>query len=166
VTLYILRHAQAGEHVAGAADDLRHLTADGRRRMRQAVSGMRHLGLRLDALITSPLPRAAETAALVAQSYRSCPRPQVMKALACRVPAADAVAALTPFAAQNNVMIVGHEPQLRTIASILLTGLSDSLRIQLKKGGCLVLDFPSGAEPGRGELLWIMTQRQLGMLSK
>jgi phosphohistidine phosphatase len=164
--IYLLRHAQAGEHVAGPSDDLRRLTADGRKRMRQAARGMRRLGLRLDVLITSPLPRAAETAALIAQSYSGCPRPQIMDALACRISPADAVVALKPFAAHDHLMIVGHEPQLSAIASILLTRTPDRLDIQLKKGGCLALDFPVGLEAGRGELLWLMTQRQLRQLSK
>jgi len=89
-----------------------------------------------------------------------------MAALACRVPAADAIAALTAFAAHDHLMMVGHEPQLSAIASILVTGAPNRLRIQLKKGGCVALDFPSGLETGGGELLWIMTQRQLRQLSK
>ncbi|HLW72332.1 MAG TPA: phosphohistidine phosphatase SixA [Candidatus Binataceae bacterium] len=164
--LYLLRHAQAGEHLAGRADDARRLTLDGRKRMRQAAAGMRRLGLRFDAILTSPLPRAAETAAIVAKAYDGRPPPQLIEALACRVASADAITALTPLAAREHVMIVGHEPQLSAVASILLTGSPERLRIQLKKGGCLALDLSSGLEAGRAELLWLLTQRQLRRLRK
>jgi phosphohistidine phosphatase len=164
--LYILRHAQAGEHVAGPDDDARHLTANGRERMRQAAAAIRRLGSQLDAILSSPFPRAIETAAIVAKAYHERPQPQVLDALACRIPPAEAVAALSPLADLDHVMIVGHEPQLSALASLLLTRSPDRLRIQLKKGGCIALEFTSGLEAGRGELLWILTQRQLRRLRK
>ncbi|MGH7843287.1 MAG: SixA phosphatase family protein [Candidatus Binataceae bacterium] len=161
--LYVLRHAQAGERVAGPDDDARRLTADGRERMRAAAIGMRRLGLKLDAILTSPLPRASETAAIVAKVYDGRPRPQVLEALSGALPA-QVAAALSPYHSLGHVMIVGHEPQLSALTSILLTGSPDLLRSRLKKGSCLALEFTSTVEAGSGELLWMLTQRQLRSL--
>jgi phosphohistidine phosphatase len=167
MTLYLLRHAQAGEHVAGPReDDARRLTAQGRKRMAQAAVGLRHLGIKLDAILTSPLPRASETAEIVAKSYHGRPRPEVLETLAHRFPPAEAAAALSSHRAHANLMVVGHEPQLSELISIFLTGGPEGVPLQLKKGGCAALEFNPGLEPGRGELLWILTQRQLRQLAK
>lgn len=162
--LCILRHAQAGDHVEGPADKERHLTALGVERMRRAAAGLQKLGLKFDAILTSPLPRASETAAIVAAAYEADPPPEILAALTVGIPAADAVAALKPFARNEHLMIVGHEPQLSEIASLLLTGAPDRLQSDLKKGGCLTLEIPSRLSPGTGQLRWMLTQRQLRKL--
>jgi phosphohistidine phosphatase len=166
VRLYILRHAQAGDRVEGLADNARQLTALGVERMRDAAAGMQRLGLKFDAILTSPLPRANETAAIVAAVYDNRPSPELLEALAVGVPPGEAVDALKPFARPDHLMIVGHEPQLSEIASILLTGAADRLRSDLKKGGCIAIEFPSRVAPGTGKLLWMLTQRQLRKLRK
>ncbi|MBM3462072.1 MAG: phosphohistidine phosphatase SixA, partial [Armatimonadetes bacterium] len=65
--LYILRHGIAYDHGHPdyPDDDSRPLTPKGRRRTRRIARGMRDLGLRFDAILTSPLPRARQTAEIV-----------------------------------------------------------------------------------------------------
>jgi phosphohistidine phosphatase len=146
------------------ADNARQLTALGVERMRDAAAGMRRIGLKFDAILTSPLPRANETAAIVAAVYGNHSSPELLEALAVGIAPAEAVAALKPFARHDHLMIVGHEPQLSEIASILLTGAADRLRSDLKKGGCIAIEFPSRVAPSTGQLLWMLTQRQLRKL--
>ena len=164
--LYVLRHALAEEAAAGG-DDARHLTEVGRRRIQKAVAGMRALGIKFDVILTSPAARAAETAAIVAAAYETRPAPRVLKELSTGVAPADAVAALAPFGRDESVMIVGHEPQLSALVSILLTGEPDGMHLRLRKGGCVALDLPAKRiERGAAELLWMMPQRQLRKLRK
>jgi phosphohistidine phosphatase len=161
MTLYILRHATAEEAASSGDDGARKLTERSREKMRGAAAGLREMGLKFDAILTSPLVRAAETAEIVSAAYGTTPPPQVLPALATGVPAGEAVAALRAFAKHDDVMIVGHEPQLSAIASILLTGTSDAVRIKLKTGGCVAIDLPARFERGGGELRWLLTHRQL-----
>jgi phosphohistidine phosphatase SixA len=63
-------------------------------------------------------------------------------------------------------MIVGHEPQLGAIASILLTGASDVAHFKLKTGGCIAIDLPTRFERGGGEMRWMLTHRQLRQMRK
>ncbi len=63
-------------------------------------------------------------------------------------------------------MIVGHEPQLSAVASILLSGAGDVVHLKLKTGGCISIDLPARFERGGGELRWMLTHRQLRTMRK
>jgi phosphohistidine phosphatase len=163
--LYILRHGLAEEHTpAGGDDGARKLTPKGREKLKDAAAGMRALGLKFDAILTSPLARATETAEIVAAAYSNSPPPQVVPALATGVAPAEAAAALRPFQKFDDVIVVGHEPQLSALASLLLTGSPDTLRMDLKKGGMVALELPSRSD--HGALRFVLTARQLRRLRK
>jgi phosphohistidine phosphatase len=162
--LYVLRHGIAEDEGPKGDDSSRRLTPRGRARMRAAAEGMRALGLRFDAILTSPLVRAVETAALVAEVYDGKPEPQQLPALAGGASPAEVVRALRPFGRLEHVVIVGHEPGLSGLASLLLTGSTTAASIELKKGGMIALDTGQLLRGGTGNgatLLWHATPRQL-----
>ncbi len=164
--LYILRHAEAEATAASGGDEARKLTVHGKERMSDAAAGMRAFGLKFDAILASPLVRAGETAEIVAAEYSNSPPPQVLPALSGGVPPAQALTALAPFARHDHVLIVGHEPQLSGLVSLMLTGSPDAMHLRLKKGACVALDVPKRFERGAAELRWMLTQRQLRRLRK
>ena len=164
--LYILRHGIAEETAADGDEGARKLTPKGREKMRDASDGMRNFGLKFDAILTSPMARATETAEIVGTAFSNIPTPQVLPALATGVPASEAIAALRAFAKQKHVMIVGHEPQLTAIASIMLTGSPEGAKLTLKKGGCIALKMPARPDKGGAEMLWMLAPRQLRNLRK
>jgi phosphohistidine phosphatase len=165
--LYILRHGLAeDEPPPGGDDGARRLTARGREKVREAAAGMLALGLTFDAILASPLPRAAETAELVAAVYSGGPVPEVIPALSTGVSPADTVAALKPYERHDNLMIVGHEPGLSGIVSLLLTGSANSVTFNLKKSGMIALELEEGFERGGARLLWMFTSRHLRRLRK
>ena len=164
MTLYVLRHGIAETIAPGGNDAARHLTPRGRAKMRAAAAGIRALGIPLDALLTSPLPRAAETAQIVATVVGKTPPPRTLPALAPGVAPAEVVRALKPFARDSHVMVVGHEPGLSELASLMLTGSTDALALRLKKGGCLAIELTSLVPPAGGVLRWLLTPRQLRRL--
>src|SRR5437773_5869517 len=65
VQLYLVRHAEAAD---GEPDELRPLTADGRRAARELGERLAADGVRPDAVLTSPLLRARETGAELARA--------------------------------------------------------------------------------------------------
>src|SRR5690349_20137533 len=69
--LYLIRHAIAVERDApGITNDTeRALTPEGRNRMRRNVRGLLRLKAKIDAIWTSPLIRARQTAEIVAEAY-------------------------------------------------------------------------------------------------
>jgi len=166
VILYVIRHGVA-EDVAPEGDDrLRRLTPAGRRKMRVAAAGMNALRLRLDVLLTSPLPRAAETAALVSEALGGKPTPQELRALEPGVAPVETVRALAPFAAGRHVAIVGNEPGLSGVVAFLLTGSADGLRLAIKKGAVVALEVSDLGRRADATLRWMLAPRQLRRLGR
>jgi len=164
--LYVLRHGRAEDPIPGGDDGDRGLTQAGTDRMREAAAGMRMMGLKFDAILTSPLVRAVETAAIVSEVYDRKPAPQIVRALGVTVPPDKAAEAIAPFCARDNVLVVGHEPQLSALVSILLTGAPDTLKIDLKKGGCVAIERLNWTDHAGAELVWMMTQKQIRKMRK
>jgi phosphohistidine phosphatase len=164
--LYILRHGIAEDRVKGRLDAQRALTDEGRARTLGVAKGLRKLGVGYDALLTSPLVRALETAAIVSEIFEDRPVPEKLDALAAGVATASSVAALKPFARLDEVIIVGHEPGLSQIAATLLTCSAQGLGIVLKKAGCVALEVGSFVPRGGALLRWMMTPGQLRLIGK
>jgi len=166
VILYVLRHGIAEDAAPGRDDRVRRLTPRGRTKLRAAAAGMRALGLEIEALLTSPLVRAAETAAIVAEVYGGKLAPQELPALASGQAPADTVRALRPFARHAHVMIVGHEPGLGETIALLLAGSTESFALDLKKGGLVALELDLAHPQSRATLRWMLTPRQLRRLGR
>ena len=166
MTLYLLRHGIAEDAPPGGDDRARRLTPRGRSRLAVAARGLLTLRIELDVLLTSPLPRAAETAAIVTAAYQRGPPPREVPALAPGVPPAETLQALRPWSRHDRVMLVGHEPGLSRLASLVLTGSAERLAIDLKKGGCIAIELEKLVPPTGATLRWLLTARQLRRLGR
>ena len=165
MTLYLVRHGIAEDVPAGKTDRDRRLTPRGRAKMRRAARGLRPLVRAVDGIYTSPYPRAAETAAIVASALRHAPKPEVLDFLAPDGSPIDVLRALRPLAKLEHVMLVGHEPLLSQLASLLLTGSVDGMRCDLKKGGAIAVTIRT-ATPRAAALEWMATPRALRRLGR
>jgi phosphohistidine phosphatase len=124
--IYLLRHGDA-EH--GDGDDAaRDLTAKGERQSEAAGAALGYLGAEIDACLTSPRVRAADTARLACRSLGI--EPEVAEALIGGPFDAEALAA-----GRGDVLLVGHEPDFSDQVA-RLTGA----RTKLKKGGLAIID--------------------------
>ena len=164
--LYVMRHASAEDSAPGGEDHDRPLTQAGRDHTRKAALGMLAMGLRFDAILTSPKVRALETASLVSAAYDQEPAPLTLHALMDDIPVESAASALETYFVYESVLIVGHEPQLSGLVSLLLTGGAGLLTIALKRGGCVAIDLPGRRDRAGAALRWMMTQRQLRSMRK
>jgi len=162
-----VRHAIAVEREEfakeGGTDALRPLTRAGRRKMRLAADGLLTLVPRLDALATSPLTRAAQTADILARRYKGV-RTLSLAPLAPGRAGAALIGWLDEQKPGGIVAIVGHEPDMGQFVSWALTGLRESF-IPLKKGGACLIEFEKEVKPGRAKLLWCMKPSQLRALA-
>lgn len=65
---------------------------------------------------------------------------------------------------QRAPLLVGHEPDLSELASLMLTG-SLHLNRELKKGALCAIDAADLTRPASNTLLWLLAPRQLRALS-
>lgn len=115
--LYLVRHAEAA---SGSPDDLRPLTPAGRDQARALGARLRKEGVRPDAILTSPLLRARETAELLGRELGSIPEAdERLSPGATPASLSDAVAGRG-----ETVVAVGHQPDCSRIAAAL-TGSSE-----------------------------------------
>jgi phosphohistidine phosphatase len=166
--LYIIRHAIA--YPLGKKNDFtdekRALTAEGRDRMREAVKGLRRLGSDFDLMLTSPLVRAVETAEIIASALGVGKKD--IEQTDNLAPGASIEALFAEIKKHNGaeaIALVGHQPDLGDIISSIAQG-AQSLAIQLKKGGVCCINITETVPALRGELMWLMTPRQLRLLAK
>jgi phosphohistidine phosphatase len=112
VRLVIVRHAEAA---SGEPDELRPLTAAGRETARALAQRLVGDGIRPDAVLTSPLLRARETAQELARAAG-------IEAEADERLAPGATAEAVRAAAEERgetVIVVGHQPDCSRIAAAL-----------------------------------------------
>jgi len=132
--------------------------------MYRASLGMRALGLKFDAIFSSPYLRARQTAEMVAQAYKF--KSKKIHLTNNLLPPASIEKLLQEvharFPKSINVLCVGHEPHLSEMVSLLLES-GKPLAIDFKKGGlcCLTLNGQRTAI-----LNWLLTPTQLGLMAK
>ena len=162
VTLYLVRHAFAG-HADPARwpdDSIRPLTPDGIRRFEAAARGLRRLVPEVDLVLSSGYVRAWDTAELL-HEVTGWPKPLECTALEADQ-APDSVLDVLRERTEQSIALVGHDPHLSRLASILCAGEEDVLWLELKKGGVLRID--GDAAPGAAFLRWALPPKVLRAL--
>src|SRR4051794_19229019 len=132
--LYLLRHGIAVAHgTEGYADDDRPLTAKGERRAREIAKGLRDLGLELERIVTSPLPRARRTAEIVADVLGLDDLLESAEELRAGNDA-PSIKRWLDTRTEARLMIVGHAPAFSDLVGLLATGKPEPICV-LRKGG-------------------------------
>jgi phosphohistidine phosphatase len=156
--LYIVRHGIAVDPgTPGIPDSERPLTPKGVKRMRQVAEGVRRLDLKLDRIVTSPLPRALETAEIVAEALDADGLLEVANVLQAGASAATIERWLRERP-EERLMIVGHIPSFSDLISLLVLGATHPLVCDLKKGSVAALERAAPAQ-GPYSLAWIAPPR-------
>ena len=143
--LYFLRHGEADWPEWKKSDDERPLTKRGKREMRDVAKFLDRLRVRPNLIVTSPLPRAAQTAEIAADYLKAKLRKDEL--LAPGFGPSKLRTVLKRHRAKV-LMLVGHEPDFTQVISEL-TGAS----LKLSKAGVALLDVDPESEEGK--LLWL-----------
>ncbi|MDB6124613.1 MAG: hypothetical protein JWQ71_3606 [Pedosphaera sp.] len=164
--LYFLRHAIAEDrtqsHLNGDKD--RQLTPKGERKMERAAKGMKAMGLSFDLVLSSPYVRARQTAEIVVRTFHlryalqfsSHLRPdgnpkELIEELNARHPK------------KKKILLVGHEPYLSSMISLLSSG-DKGISITMKKAGLCKLSVDKLNYGRCATMEWLLTPRQLKCL--
>jgi phosphohistidine phosphatase len=164
--VFLVRHAYAAhaDPERWPDDSLRPVTEEGAARFREAALGLRRLEPDVDVMLSSGYVRAWQTAELL-QAVAGWPAPEDCPALEAGRPPSAAIDVLRGRT-ERSVALVGHEPHLSELASLLSTGSEDGLRMELKKGGAVALSFASAVEPGAAVLHWTVPPKILRRLGR
>jgi phosphohistidine phosphatase len=142
VEIFLVRHGIAEDAEtagsAGRSDAQRQLTDEGKEKTAKVARSFRKLVKRIDVIFHSPYVRAVETAKIFSQEF---PGAKLIgaKGLTPHDEAKYALPLLSGIGSEECVMVVGHEPHLSSLASLLLTG-KDSPILEFRKAGIAAIE--------------------------
>ncbi len=156
--IYFLRHANAGERLTNPKkDEKRGLDKAGIEQCGLVGRALVALDVQIDMLISSPLKRAVQTASLVGNELSYEGKLQMETALRPAASFADFRNLLGKYSRYENIMVVGHNPNLQEFLGRIIAEAGCEASVELKKGGV------AKVETGRNSaaLLWYFTPKVL-----
>jgi phosphohistidine phosphatase len=164
--IYLMRHGLAVEPGSPGfrTDADRALTHKGRRQLRKIAGVMAEMELEFDLILSSPFVRARQTAEIVARALKLKKNLKFSNALAVDGDPALLLRQLERMKPMpENLLLVGHEPGLSQLMSILLTG-NTRMKIDFKKSGLCKLEINKLKLGACATLVWLLTPSQLKLL--
>ena len=143
--LCFLRHGEADWPNWNKPDDERPLTERGRKEMKRVAKFLERLKFSPDAIITSPLPRASQTAKIVASRLGLELQTEPALADGFNIERLRHLLAKTDA---ECVVVVGHEPEFSEVIGELTGG-----KIKISKAGIALLEI--NRDCNSGTLLWL-----------
>jgi phosphohistidine phosphatase len=157
--IYLLRHGEAGARFdEPEKDDARPLTREGRREMVQVAKSLSKLGVDFDLIASSPLPRALQTAEIVARQYRMLNSLEKWDELHHPTETESLFRRLSRQKKGSSVLLVGHEPHLSSMIGEIISGNS-GVNLVLKKAGLAKVEILAFKPKITGELRWLLTPK-------
>ena len=158
--VYLLRHGKAEDPVPETGDPGRKLTKKGREDIAAAGRFMKSQDLWFDRIAASPLVRAQETAAIIADALDEKDRLVTWKVLA---PGGDPDAVCRMIGRHpdtGSILLVGHEPLLSSLISRIIAGEGNAA-IAMAKGSLARIRGFTFTENPSGELHSLVTVKQM-----
>jgi len=159
--IYFLRHANAGERMSNPRKDVkRALDKDGIEQCGLVGRALSALDVQVDAMISSPLKRAAQTASLVGNELSYEGKLQLEDGLRPGASFADFRRMLEKYARHEAIMVVGHNPNLSEFLGRVISEPGCEAGLDLKKGGVARVEMARNS----AVLNWCLTPRVLRSL--
>ena len=145
--IYLVRHGDAVPEEDAGSDRDRWLSAKGREHARVLGKLLREEGVEPDAILSSPLPRAVQTAEILAQALDYL---GIVTSLRCLEPSAQPrVAANEIMTRGHSVIVVSHEPAISSLGALLLGRPAFP---QFRTAQCCVIDNGKPTFSARADL--------------
>lgn len=157
MNLFILRHASAGtSRINPTLDVKRPLDKEGKRHCLQLAHILNGLKIQFDLIISSPLKRSLQTASLVGTETGYESQILLSNALAPAATLPDFQKLLHEYASLENLLVVGHNPNLTSFLGALLVPASTrSAQVRLRKGTLARVNLTRGP----AVLQWMLDPR-------
>lgn len=154
--IYFLRHASAGQSVANPTkDEKRPLDEEGIQQCGMVGRALSAMDVQVDAIISSPLKRAAQTASLVGNELSYEGKFQLDAALGPGATFADFRRMLEKYANQEAIMVVGHNPNLSEFLGRIISEAGCEAGIDLRKGAVAKVEMARNSTT----LHWCLTPK-------
>jgi phosphohistidine phosphatase len=161
----IVRHGSAvdiGENGV-KTDSERMLSADGIKKTELVAAGLKAFGVKVGRFASSPLARARETAAIMAEALAPQAKIEIIESMR-PVGAHEKTIEWLDSEKAESLLICGHAPDVSELASLLISG-HESLDIPFKKASALCVSFAGKVEAGLGRLEWFLKPGQAGLMA-
>lgn len=163
MNLFVLRHASAGTSRANPLLDVkRPLDKDGKRHCLQLASVLNNLNIQFDLIISSPLKRSLQTASLIGTETGYEAQILLSTALAPAATLPDFQKLLREHDTIENVLVVGHNPNLTSFLGSLLVSAAtraaaphSAAQVRLRKGTMARVNLTRGP----AMLQWMLDPR-------
>ena len=154
--LIFFRHGPAGSKSEWQGTDAeRPLTDDGRTVVQQVAALLSRADLTIDAVLSSPLARAHQTAQIAASTLGCSDRLADDERLAHGFDRKRLAAIVAEHSGAKALMLVGHEPEFSAVIGQLTGGT-----VVVKKAGVARVDIDE--QTMRGTLVWLLPPRAFG----
>ena len=153
--IYVLRHGEAEERETGLADRDRKLTAKGKRDLKEILKLARKAEVAATLILTSPLRRAQETAAIAADVLGCKEVVETRNLLPGASPEQIWKEICSDYKVEK-ILLAGHQPHLGGLIGLLLEA---AIMVDLKKGAMVRIETQGKLGPPRGVLKWMITPR-------
>lgn len=163
MNLFILRHASAGTRRANPVlDRKRPLDKEGKRHCLQLAHVLNAMKIQFDLIVSSNLKRSMQTASLVGTETGYESAIQISKALAPEATLQDFQRLLHDCRDRENVLVVGHNPNVNSFLGSLLVPAAThtTAQVRLRKGSLARLSLTRGP----ASLQWLLDPRTVRAL--
>jgi phosphohistidine phosphatase len=158
----LVRHGRA-EIGQGKADAERQLTAEGLAELSASCAGLVRSGVALDAVVTSPLTRARQTAAVLARDLGHGLEPAIAEELAPGALADAVLAALATIGPGKCIAVVAHAPDLTSVVAALVVP-GGPRTVSFAPGSIACVEFEGPPALASGKLRWAHAPADLARL--
>ncbi len=155
MVIYFLRHANAGQkHFSNPTkDEKRPIDKLGEEQSHDVGRALADIGVTVNVIISSPLTRAIQTAAIVAQEIGHEDKLVIDEALRPEATFDQFKALLNRHKDRASIMVVGHDPSMTEFVNRVLSGGRPLAAIEMKKGGVAKVEKELRRQP---VLKWCM----------
>lgn len=164
--LYVMRHSTAAENPPRGSkkDSDRPLTPKGERKAWRVAEALEAFGCSFDLIVSSPYVRARQTAEIVASAFNL----QKQLVLSPHLAPSGEPRSLLEYVSGHkpsvsSVLLVGHEPYLGELVSMLVFG-ARTAGIAFKKGGVCKLACGDLINGRCATLEWLLTPKQMALI--
>jgi phosphohistidine phosphatase len=153
--IYLLRHGIAEDHAPSGRDSDRHLTEEGRVKLRRVLKRATAAGVSPSLIVSSPYHRAVETAEVAAHELGYQGEILQTDGLVPNSSPARVWSEIRAHRTESAILLAGHEPLFSATVAWMLG--STRAMIHFRKAGLVRIDVETlGAEP-KGVLKWMLT---------